>query len=159
MEKKVDRNYTRMLWAILNRSWRQHDTRELLYNQLPPIAKTIQVRRTRHAVHSKGSRDELISDVLMWTPSHGRTKLGKPARTYIQQFCVDTGYSLRYLLEAIDDRNEWRQRVRETCARSASWWWWWPNKIEHLSQVFILLVDREFNPQCVMDLILNCIWW
>ena len=26
-EKKLDGNYTRMLWAILNRSWRQHPTR------------------------------------------------------------------------------------------------------------------------------------
>ena len=27
LEKKLDGNYTRMLWAILNKSWRQHPTR------------------------------------------------------------------------------------------------------------------------------------
>ena len=31
----------------------------------------IKVRRTRHAGHYR-SRDELISDILLWTPSHGR---------------------------------------------------------------------------------------
>ena len=48
-EKKLDGNYTRMLRAILNKSWRQHPTKLLLYGHLPPITKTIKVRRTRHA--------------------------------------------------------------------------------------------------------------
>ena len=29
------------------------------------------------------SKDELIRDVLLWTPSHGRAKAGRPARTYV----------------------------------------------------------------------------
>ena len=82
--KKLDSNYTRMLRAILNKSWRQHPTRHQLYGHLPPITKTIQVRRTRHAGHCWRSRDELISDVLLWTPTHGHAKAGRPARTYIQ---------------------------------------------------------------------------
>ena len=49
LEKKLDGNYTRMLRAILNKSWWQHPTRHQLYSHLPPITKTIQVRRTRHA--------------------------------------------------------------------------------------------------------------
>ena len=49
LEKKLDDNYTRMLRAILNKSWRQHPTRHQLYGHQPPITKTIQVRRTRHA--------------------------------------------------------------------------------------------------------------
>ena len=44
LEKKLDGNYTRMLRAILNKSWRQHPTRHQLYGHLPPITKTIQVR-------------------------------------------------------------------------------------------------------------------
>ena len=36
---------------------------------------------------------ELISDVLGWTPSHGRAKAGRPARNYIQQLCPDSGRS------------------------------------------------------------------
>ena len=51
MEKKLDGNYTRMLRAVLNKSWRQHPTKQLLHDYLPPIRKTIQVRRSRHAGH------------------------------------------------------------------------------------------------------------
>ena len=69
LEKKLDGNYTRMLQAILNKSWRQHPTRHQLYGHLPPITKTIQIRRTRHEGHCWRSRDELISDVLLWAPN------------------------------------------------------------------------------------------
>ena len=61
-----------MLRGILNKSWRQHPTKQQLYGHLPPITKTIKVRWTRHEGHCWRSRDELISDVLLWTPSHGR---------------------------------------------------------------------------------------
>ena len=74
IEKRLDGNYTRMLWAILNKSWRQHPTKQQLYGHLPPITKTIQVRRTRHAGHCWRNRGELVSDVLLWTLSYGREK-------------------------------------------------------------------------------------
>ncbi len=45
-------------------------------------------------------RDELIRDVLLWTPTHGRAKAGRPARTYIQQLSED-------LPRAMNDREEW----------------------------------------------------
>ena len=82
--KKLDGDYTRMLLAILNMSWRQHPKKQQVYGHLPPITKTIQVRRTRHAGHCWRSRDELVSYVLLWTPSYGRAKAGRPTRTYIQ---------------------------------------------------------------------------
>ena len=117
--------YTRMLRAILNKSWQQHPTRHQLYGHLPPITKTIQVRRTRHAGHCWRSRDELIRDVLLWIPTHGRAKAGRPARTYIQQLCEDTGCCPEDLPRAMNDREEWRERVRDIRAASTIWWWWW----------------------------------
>ena len=113
MAKKLDGKYTRMLQAILNMSWRQHPTKQQLYGHLPPIMKTIKIRRTRHAGYCWRSRDELISDVLLWTPSHGQAKAGRPAQTYIQQLCVDTGCSPEDLPEAMDNREGWRERVRD----------------------------------------------
>ena len=104
MEKKLDGNYTRMLQAILNTSWRQHPTKQQLYSHLPPITKTIKIRQTRHAGHCWRSRDELISDVLLWTPSHGQAKAGRPARTYIHQLCANKGCSPEDLLKAMDNR-------------------------------------------------------
>ena len=118
LEKKLDGNYTRMLRAILNKSWQQHPTRHQLYGHLPPITKTIQVRRTRHAWHCWRSRDELIRDVLLWIPTHGRAKAGRPARTYIQQLCEDTGCCPEDLPRAMNDREEWRERVRDIRATS-----------------------------------------
>ena len=112
LEKKLDGNYTRMLRAILNKSSRQHPTRYQLYGHLPPITKTIQVRRTRHAGHCWRSKDELISDVLLWTPAYGQAKAGRPAQTYIQQRCEDTGCSPEDLPETMNDREKWRERVR-----------------------------------------------
>ena len=80
LEKRLHGNYTRMLQAILNKSWRQHPTRHQLYGHLPPITKTIQVRRTRHAGHYWRSRDDLISDILLSTPTYGLAKVGRPAQ-------------------------------------------------------------------------------
>ena len=111
--KKLEGNYTRMLRVILNKPWLQHPTRHQLYGHLPPITKTIQVRRTRHAGHCRRSRGELVSDVLLWTPIYGRTKAGRPARTYIQQLCEDTGCSPEDLSEAMNDWEKWRERVRD----------------------------------------------
>ena len=113
LEKKLDGNYTKMLRAILNRSWRQHPTKQQLYGHQPPITKTIQIRRTRHAGLCWRSRDELISNVLLWTPSHGRAKAVRPAQTYIQQLCGDTGCSTEDLPKAMNDRERSRERVRD----------------------------------------------
>ena len=82
MGKKLDGNYTRRLQAILNKSRRQHTTKQQLYGHLSPITKTIKVRWTRHAGHYWRIKDVLISDILWWTPSHGRAKAGRPAITY-----------------------------------------------------------------------------
>ena len=125
LEKKLDGNYTRMLRAILNNSWRQHPTKPQLYGHLPPITKTIQVRWTRHAGPCWRSRDKLISDVLLWTPTYGRAKAGRPARTYIQQLCEDTGCSPEDLPEAMNDRKTWRESVRDIRASGTTWSWWW----------------------------------
>ena len=122
--EKLDGNYTRMLRAILNKSRRQHPTRHQLYGHLPPITKTIQVRWTRHAGHCWRSRDELISDVLLWTPTYGRAKAGQPARTYIQQLCEDMGCSPEDLPEAMNDREKWWERVRDIRASGTTWWWY-----------------------------------
>ena len=125
LKKKLDGNYTRMLRAILNKSWWQHPIKHQLCGHLPPITKTIQVRRTRHARHCRRSRDELISDVILWTPTYSQEKAGPPAWTYIHQLCEDTGCSPEDLPEAMNDGEKWRERVRDIRASGTTWWWWW----------------------------------
>ena len=136
LEKKLDGNYTRMLRTILNKSRRQHPTK--LYGYLPSITKTIQVRRTRHAEHCWRSRYELISDVLQWTHTYGGAKAGRPARTYIQQLCEDTGCNYEDLPEAMNDWEKWREMVRIIHASGTTWWWWlwWPFALYFLTYSF-----------------------
>ena len=110
--KKLDGNYTRMLRAILNKSWRQHPTKQQLYGYLPPITKTTQARRTRHAGHCWTSRDELICTLM--DPSHGRA--GRLARTYLQQLCEDKGCRSNDLPEAMNYREGWQERARDIYA-------------------------------------------
>ena len=42
--------------------------------------------------------------------------VGRPRKTYPQQLCTDTVCSLEDLQGALDDRDEWRKRVKETRA-------------------------------------------
>ena len=51
--------------------------------------------------------------IHLWTPAYGRAKAGRPAQTYIQQLCEDTGCSPEDLPEAMNDREKWRERVRD----------------------------------------------
>ena len=164
LERRLDGNYTRMLRAVLNKSWRQHPTRLQLYGHLPPITKTIQVRRTRHAGHCWRSKDELISDVLLWTPTHGCAKVGRPARTYIQQLCEDTGCNPEDLPEAMNDREKWRETVRDIRAGGATWWWWW---LRILNRHMAYKTQENFKKMCALYtfkygksfLLFSYCWW
>ena len=110
------------VWCIQLSSYFYHTVRfttNLSFQH--PIMKTIQVRQTRYAGHCWRSRDELISDVLLWTPTYGQAKAGQPARTYIQQLCEDTGCSPEDLPEVMNDREKWCERVRDIRASSTIW--------------------------------------
>ena len=118
MEKKIDGIFTRMLHAVWNNSLKPDPTNQQLYGYLPPISKTIQVRRTRPAGHNWRSKDELRIDVLLWTFKQGRASIGRQTRTYLHHHCADTGCSLEDLLEAVDNRDGWKEN-REICTVSA----------------------------------------
>ena len=138
----IDINYTRILQAILNKSWRQHPTKQQLYSHLLPITKTIQISWTRHAGLCWRSKYELRSDILLWAPAHRPAKVGQPARTYIQELCANAGYSLEDLPGAMDDRDGLWKRVGEICASIAIWWWWW---FEYARPWFWSLSILQFN--------------
>ena len=67
-----------------------------------PSRKLSMLEETRHVGYCLRSRDELISDILLWTPLIERAKAGRPSRTYTQQLCADTGCSLEDLPEVMD---------------------------------------------------------
>ena len=125
--KKLDGNYTRMLLAILNKSWRQHPTRHQLYGHLPPFTKTIQVRRTRHAGHCWRSRDQLISDILLWTPPHTHMAVQKQDDQHEHTFS-----NYVRIREVVQKTCLRRWTIRKNGERGSgisvlpAWWWgWW----------------------------------
>ena len=98
-----------MLRAILNKSWKQHPTKQQLYSNLPPILKTIQVIRTKHA----GEARRNLCDIFLWTATHGHVIVSQPTRTYLDQLSADKGCNLENLPRAIDYKNGRRERERE----------------------------------------------
>ena len=121
MEKRLNGTYTRMLRAILNISWKQHPTRQRLYGDLPLVCTTIKHRRMTFAGHCWRSKDEIVSDLLLWAPKHGYTKTGKPHKTYISQLMQDTGCQPEELGTAMEDRDDWGRRVTLVRASSPPW--------------------------------------
>ena len=87
--------------------------------------------------HSWRSKDELISDVLPWSPSYGRAKAGRPARTYIQQLCADTGCNTEDMPEAMVDRKGWWERINDILADGATWLWCYLTRIILFDTSFI----------------------
>ena len=85
LRKKLDGNYARMLRAILNKSCRQ-------------------------LLEKHGRTHQWCTPM---DPAYSQAKAGWPARTYIQQLCEDTGCNPEDLPKAMNDREKWRERVRD----------------------------------------------
>ena len=130
----LDGNYTRTLRAVLNKSRRQHSTKQQLYCHLPPITITIQI--IWHVGHCWRNWDELINDILQCTLRRNEQRLDIH-RTYVQLLCVDTGCSLEDFPEAMGGRDGWRER--EIHAKGATWWWYtWGDQISIMTIPFVL---------------------
>ena len=69
-------------------------------------------------------------------------KAGRPARTYIQQLCEDTGCSPEDLPEAMNNREKWREWVRDIRASGTRWWWWWHHRSYCTFWMFISCVTQ-----------------
>ena len=103
-EKKLDENCTRMLRAILNKSWKIHPTKQQLekHPNKKNLCRTQLVKEGR--THKRDSPMDLFTRNMQC--------VGRPTRTYLQQLFTDTGCNLEDLPEAMDDRDEWQERIR-----------------------------------------------
>ena len=110
MKKKLERNYVRMLHAILSKSGNYHPAKQQLYCHLPPISQTIPVRQARHAWHCWGSKDEVISDIPQWTTTYERNTVGRLAKTYIHLHCASNRCCLGDLSSTMTNRDGWQKR-------------------------------------------------
>ena len=87
--------------------------------------------------------DEFISDALLWTPAYGRAKAARPARTYIQQLCEDTGCSSEDLPEAMNDR---KKREREGQGYPC----WRRDMMMMMMMIYTLCRERQLNDKTVL---------
>ena len=49
---------------------------------------------------STTGKDESISDVLLWNPTHEHTNIARPAKAHIYQLCANTEFCLEDLPRA-----------------------------------------------------------
>ena len=83
LEKKLNWNYTKTLCTDLN-----NPRKQLLYDHLPPISRTIEVRWERHAGCWWWRKGVFINDVLLWTTTPNQFQ---PTSKHIHWSCTDTG--------------------------------------------------------------------
>ena len=150
MATKFDGNYTRILRTILNKSWKQQPTKQQLYGHLPPIMKTIQVKRSRHVGHSRRSRDELISDITAYIDEHrqdDQLESTHNSSVPIQDVYLKT-YQKRWTIEKGGGRGSersvwWRNMVMMMTfikvKISKALWVEWPDRIIPKTQKWYLI--------------------
>jgi hypothetical protein len=69
LQKRVDGTYTRLLMRIKNISWKQHPTKQQIYNNLPQVSKIIKRRRVQFAGHCFRASKEMASNFVLWKPN------------------------------------------------------------------------------------------
>ena len=111
--KRLDGCYTRMLRAALNVHWSQRITNKDLYLELPKISQSIRERSLRFAGHChRRKEEEVIGSLVLWKPTHGKAKRGRPKQTYVDRLLNETGLHSREELNTVmNDRVTWRSFV------------------------------------------------
>ena len=71
---------------------------------LPRISTTIRERCLRFSVHCWRNKNEVLSDLVLWEPKHGKRSVGGQARTFVALLEADTGVPRDSLPAAMDDR-------------------------------------------------------
>ena len=100
-----------MLRAILNSTWKPQNS-SCTATYIPSLKPS-----------KSDEQDTRDTAWRVWTNSSGTFSCGphhndehlldEHVRTYLQQLCMDTGCSLVELSNSMDDRDDWRERVRE----------------------------------------------
>ena len=96
-----------MLGSILNKSWKQHPTKQQLYGHLPPIFHPSKTNNTYGILHEKQEQSHVTfsKDSYTWTCQFWKT-------------CRE--------LWMMGTNGE---RVRKIRVSNATWWWWWYLKL------------------------------
>ena len=82
----LDGCYARMLRSAFHISWKDEITNQELYGDLPPLSDKIKERRHRFAGHCYRIQKEIVSDLVLWKPLPGYSRLGRPPTTYLYMY-------------------------------------------------------------------------
>ena len=111
-EKAINGSYTRMLRKALNVHWSSHMTNEELYGDLPRVSDKIASRRLQLAGHCFRHPELSTQPLVLWIPTHGGRRRGRPKKTYVDVLMRDSGAATpRELATTMEDRGVWRSRV------------------------------------------------
>ena len=97
--------------VVKNVTRRQRITNEVFYPGLPRNSTTIRERRLRFSCHCWRSKYDVVSDLVLWEPKHGKRSVRGQARTFVDVLEEDTGVSRHCFSAAMDDRVGWREKA------------------------------------------------
>ena len=107
-------------------SWELHKDATYCFKQIlkaaPHKSATVPLYLTNHLINMSKTcwknKDELMSDVLQWTPTHRHTIVGWPAKNLLSSTLC------RHLMPSRGPANwgEWKERVKPICAISLLSW-------------------------------------
>ena len=97
--------------TVLNINWRDHVPNVTLYGDLPRLTDRIAWRRLGIAGHCYRHRELPASQLVLWEPTHGRRKPGRPPTTFLNIVQDDIGATTSAELPAcMKDRKDWNLR-------------------------------------------------
>ena len=87
----MDGVYAKMLSAVTNVTWQKHIANDVLYAGLARISTTIRERLLSFKGHCWRSKNEVVSDLVLWEPKHSKRSVGGQALTFVDLLEADVG--------------------------------------------------------------------
>ena len=111
-ERSLDGMYTKMLRKALNIHWSSHTTNGELYGHLSPLSDKIASRRMQLAGHCHRHPELSAHKLVLWQPTHGKTKRGRPRNNFVDTLKRDAGTAdTNELSSLMEDRAVWKSLV------------------------------------------------
>ena len=116
----LDGCYTRLLRSAFDISWKAHMSNERLYGDLPKVSDKVRKRRLQFAGHCVRSSGQVVLDLVLWKPLHGRRSVGRPIMTYVDLLCQDTGQTSAEIKTCMENRRV-RRVIIDVRQMSTEW--------------------------------------
>ena len=107
VRKMLDGCYTRLLRSALDITWKAHMSNEQLYGDLPKVSDKLRKRLLQFAGHCIRSSGQVVSDLVLWKPMHGKRSVRRPIMMYVDLLCQDTGQTPAEIKTCMENRRIW----------------------------------------------------